>query len=360
MNQFVNIVAVNIVAEPLSFSCKPLDALCLVQEGFTNQLAGLLTQLSNSFLSGFDFNPASSLWSVAEGQASFWFGYVVMIMLIAAVVGIVTSLIRGDSHALRRVLIGTVLSVPVSLFAIFVVGQALEVTDALSAGILEGFGGEDGFTHFTTSLITGEGIALASGSGQAVIVLVLLLCVVALFIVMLSLAFRTFALLLLVSFAPLAFMILPASGGGIWVRRWVSAVVAMVIAKPVMFGSIKLLLAACGEVRPGLSAMTITLIVGLFVVGFMPMMLYGFFQFLGSEAAGSHIGSAVASRASHVSARGSAMASRGLSAVGSAGRAGAAGRAGSSGAAGKSPVPPTSGASKAPSTPPSPPSTPSR
>ena len=296
------------VAEPdvekWEFDCGFSDVVCKSAEGIANGVADMLRWALDMSLGKQSFVPGDTLWVAATGEAGQWFGIVIIVMLMTTVIAISVAALRGDVKGLKRVLLGMLTSIAATVFAVFALGKGLEVVDAMSDGILDRLThGEQGF-----KALIAEGLVPSSGEGwgedaavtaymtqPTVVIVVMLIFVLGLLIMTIALAFRNFILMILIAFAPLAFMILPHKGGEVWVKRWAAAVVAMLIAKPLIFGTLAMLVSVLGDVSLW-GGEGITLAIGIIISGFMPLIAFSFFSFLGgsgAQMAGEQVGSQV-------------------------------------------------------------------
>jgi hypothetical protein len=144
------------------------------------------------------------------------------------------------------------------------------------------------------------------GRSRCVVVTVMAVVVVWIlaFILMCSMIFRSFALVVLAAVAPVALMLLPWDKTKSWARRWCEVVVALVLAKPlagtVLAVAVKLF--AESKSFAGLAAGT----VGMALACGAPLMALRLVSFAGGElaaAAQTAGGGHVLSRSSQVAAR---------------------------------------------------------
>lgn len=153
-----------------------------------------------------------------------------------------TALLRGRTQqAISAFLLG-ICAWPLTIFSIWLTVVLTNATDRLSLGIMAGgSGGDEGVMKHVFESIDSNGVVGDSGidnllaKGLAIFVMALLTLVGALMLSFM-LAFRNFALLVLVGFAPVAFLALPAGVSRQWVVRWGSAVIALIMAKPLAAG----------------------------------------------------------------------------------------------------------------------------
>lgn len=323
------------VAEPevekWEFDCGFSDVVCKSSEGIANGVADMLRWALDMSLGKQGFVPGDTLWVAATGEAGQWFGIVIIVMLMATVVAISIAALRGDVKGLKRALLGMLTSIAATMFAVFALGKGLEVVDAMSDGILDRLThGEQGFKALlaeglvpsSSDKVGQTAVAVSYLTQPTVVIVVMIIFVLGLLIMTVALAFRNFILMILIAFAPLAFMILPHKGGEVWVKRWAAAVVAMLIAKPLIFGTLAMLVSALGDVSLW-GGEGITLAIGIIISGFMPLIAFSFFSFLGGSGAqiagdqvGSQVGQKVTSQATNTTRM---LASKGAAAGGRGG-----------------------------------------
>lgn len=287
------------LTDSVDFECGLLDLFCKTNESVAKGLAGFMSYLADVLLGGQDFTEGGVLWNTAMDEASSWMGMAIIVMLITAAAGIAISILQQDASGLKRTLFFTVASIPSTYFAIYIVGQVLNIADVVSAGIITDLAGPDGFATLTSKLANASGWGVAgaiiTGNAGSLVVgtmLVMFIFTAGLLCMMVALAFRNFIIMILLAFAPLAFMLLPYKGGSLWFKRWASALTAMVLAKPLMLGVYAMLFAAFGNISGALSPAAITLGIGMLVTSFMPLMAFSFFNFLGgSGGSGEETGS---------------------------------------------------------------------
>lgn len=292
----------------VDFGCSPLDIYCKAFDFVGNGLASSIGWLADGALGNQKFAPGTGLWDSAISEAGPWLGIAVLVMVITSVVGIAGGAIMGRSDMIKRAVVMSLVSFPATMFAYFIVGEGLLVIDEISAGLLERLtGSQDGFGGVIRALFKSDSAhilgTVAQGAPSMIgkMILVLVALFLGVLVIALAMAFRDFVLMLLIAFAPLAFVLLPAKGGGTWVRRWVSAVTAMALAKPLILGTLILVMSALGKVDTIWSAEGVSLMIGFLIAAFMPIMAYSFFSFMGGGAGGDQVGT----QAGQVAARSS-------------------------------------------------------
>lgn len=329
--------------DPLNFQCNVLDANCKITEGMAHGLADAIEWFQTFlFVTDKEENP---LWEIAGDQINMWLGLAVTVMIITSIVGVATALVTQRSDLMKRTIIGSVLAFPATIFAYFAVYQALRVADDVAEGLMKDTGGLSGAFGMLRQGNTGATGALTatvfSGTKTVLTLLLLIVLLLGLIVIFFALAFRDFALLLLIAFAPLAFILLPLKNGEVWVKRWVAAIFAMILAKPLIMATLGLIGTGFAKEQALFSATGFTLGIGMFIVGFMPLMLFSMFSFIGgssdSDGVGSRVGAVVKGAGASVKkialtgAGGGAGAATGVAAAGARGASGVAGVAGSAG-----------------------------
>lgn len=336
----------------IDFSCGVADLVCTTSESLAGLMTDAITSLADFALDSSDFNSSSGLWAASIAQAGTWLGYTAIVMVITVAVSLAWGLVTSQPHAIRRAILGSLLAFPATVFAIFIVGRGLDVIDQISAGLLDSFIGGGGLASRVNELVsvsqgsvevrheyagqttvndvliladcvdgdlmnnvgafcslntlgggfgdmTGQQIKDTylvygnEGTSTGLLMLFLFIMLLGMLMLAMSFGFRTFVLMLLTAFAPIAFVLLPARGGEVWVKRWASAVVAMALAKPLMIGALALLFAAFGSV-PSIGDVTVVpLLIGIVLIGLMPVAAYALFSFIGGGDGGDQVGTRI-------------------------------------------------------------------
>lgn len=298
----------------VDFECGALDFVCTTMESQATAMHGFMTWLAENTLGQQRLSPGSDLYEGATGASGLelWLGYALVVMVITAAVGLAFAALTQNSQATKRAILGTVLSFPATFVAIWVTGQALTVVDEISDGLLERLGGSDGTANLLEILVPhgawDAGVSMLTGGGSMnslTMLGIMLVYIVAMLMIMVALAFRNVILMILIAFAPLAFVLLPSKGGSVWVKRWVGAVVAMILTKPLIYGLLLLLTGTSGGVETIWSAAGLTIALGMLVCSLMPLMAFGFFGFIasGAASAGDNLGSQGAQKLSGISSK---------------------------------------------------------
>lgn len=164
-----------------------------------------------------------------------------------------------------------------------------------------------------TLLGTAQGLGNPAGGGAltANLLMLLILWVFSLVLSMVMI-FRNFALIVLVAFAPLALMLIPAETTRAWSKRWAETVVALLLTKPIAAGLLIISAELVGSVS-GLASALMAL-VGIIVACASPMAAMSLVKFtganLGAEAGGD--ASAATTRGARATGRGAMRAGRSL------------------------------------------------
>nr|WP_306300024.1 type IV secretion system protein [Arthrobacter sp. BF1] len=162
---------------------------------------------------------------------------------------LVSGLIAQQPRRIWRALIGGFVAVPVVGVAVYLMQVLTHVSDSASSALLATMGSDPyvvfmrlfGFQHgpagsgqtWIVSPIGGQAVTGDQVTGTIVItVLATLIVWVLAFILMCSMIFRSFALVVLAAVAPVALMLMPWEKTKSWAGRWCEIVVALLLAKP--------------------------------------------------------------------------------------------------------------------------------
>lgn len=308
----------------IDFDCQPLDLICTSSETQTKGLSAFLSWVADITIGNHSVAPGSKLWDSAIGESGYWFGIAIIVSLGILSVGIVRGVFQGD---MKWPIIGVLAGIPSTYFALTLGGALLEISELISKDLLDRLGGGEGFAaaiRTTMQVGTGSDIdgALLQVAGVGFLPMMILLLVLILGMIMLNfaLAFRNFAIMILIAFAPLAFMGVTTKGGWGLAKKWFSVGLALLIAEPLMFGLLAMILRATKGATL-FDGGSLTLAIGMFMTAFMPLMVVKFFDFLGADGvsadqAGSQMG------------RSASQGSRSVVRTVSAGKSGAAGARG--------------------------------
>ncbi|WP_425483370.1 type IV secretion system protein [Arthrobacter zhaoguopingii] len=298
-----------------------------IQGSITSLFANILQNIASwiwSFITGaFSSSDVDdSQWTAIEGLTSWWVVVMMTPLVVVMTLQLLSALISQQPRRLVHALIGGAAAVPMVAGAVYLVRQLTKVSDSASEALL-GSMGTDPYLLFMRlfgfeKAPPGTGrdwnvIALAPGSSQgavgAVVVTAMAVIVVWVlaFILMCSMIFRSFALIVLAAVAPVALMLIPWERTQSWARRWCEIVVALLLAKPlaatVLAVAIKLF--AESESFAGLAAG----VVGMAVACGAPLMALRLVSFAGGELAAA----AQTAGGGHVLSRSSGFAARQIS-----------------------------------------------
>jgi hypothetical protein len=260
-----------------------------------------------------------SQWLSIRGLTSWWVVVMMTPLVVVMILQVLSGLVSQQPRRIGRAMLGGAAAIPLVGAAVYLVRQLTRASDLASAALLESIGSDPylvfmrlfGFERAPE----GSGrewnlVSLAPGTtggpAGAVVVTVMAVIVVWIlaFILMCSLIFRSFALVVLAAVAPVALMLLPWDKTKPWARRWCEVVIALVLAKPlagtVLAVAVKLF--AESKSFAGLAAGT----VGMALACGAPLMALRLVSFAGGElaaAAQTAGGGHVLSRSSSVAAR---------------------------------------------------------
>ncbi|WP_307090634.1 type IV secretion system protein [Arthrobacter sp. B2I5] len=260
-----------------------------------------------------------SQWLSIEGLTSWWVVVMMTPLVVVMILQVLSGLVSQQPRRIGRAMVGGAAAIPLVGAAVYLVRQLTRASDLASAALLESIGSDPylvfmrlfGFERAPE----GSGrewnlVSLAPGTtggpAGAVVVTVMAVIVVWIlaFILMCSMIFRSFALVVLAAVAPVALMLLPWDKTKSWARRWCEVVIALVLAKPlsgtVLAVAVKLF--AESKSFAGLAAGT----VGMALACGAPLMALRLVGFAGGElaaAAQTAGGGHVLSRTSSVAAR---------------------------------------------------------
>lgn len=264
-------------------------------------------------------NVDNSQWLSIEGLTNWWSIVMMTPLVVVMILQVLSGLMSQQPRRIGRAMVGGAAAIPLVGAAVYLVRHLTRASDQASAALLESIGSDPylvfmrlfGFERAPE----GAGrewnlLSLAPGTtgGPVGAVVVTLMAVVVVwilaFILMCSMIFRSFALVVLAAVAPVALMLLPWDKTKSWARRWCEVVTALVIAKPlagtVLAVAVKLF--AESKSFAGLAAGT----VGMVLACGAPLMAMRLVSFAGGElaaAAQTAGGGHILSRSSSVAAR---------------------------------------------------------
>lgn len=298
-----------------------------IQGSITSLFANILQNIASwiwSFITGaFSFSDVDdSQWTAIEGLTSWWIVVMMTPLVVAMILQLLSGLISQQPRRLVRALVGGAAAVPMVAGAVYLVRQLTKVSDSASAALL-GSLRTDPYVLFMRlfgfeKAPAGAGrdwnvISLAPGSsgGAAGAVVVTAMAVIVVwvlaFILMCSMIFRSFALIVLAAVAPVALMLMPWEKTQTWARRWCEIVVALLLAKPLAATVLAVAIKLFAESKSfaGLAAG----VVGMALACGAPLMALRLVSFAGGELAAA----AQTAGGGHVLSRSSGFATRQIS-----------------------------------------------
>jgi hypothetical protein len=298
-----------------------------VQSSITSFFADILKNVASwiwSFITGaFGVSDVDdSQWDSVVGLTNWWVVVMMTPLVIAMILQLLSGLISQQPRRLVRALVGGAAAVPMVAGAVYLVRQLTKVGDTAATALLDTldtdpyvlfmrlFGFEkapkdSGRDWNVVSMAPGS----SGGAGGAVVVTAMAVIVVWIlaFILMCSMIFRSFALILLAAVAPVALMLMPWEKTQSWARRWAEIVVALLIAKPLAATVLAVAIKLFAESKSfaGLSAG----VVGMALACGAPLMALRLVSFAGGELAAA----AQTAGGGHVLSRSSGFAARQVS-----------------------------------------------
>jgi hypothetical protein len=265
----------------IDFNCGFGDALCTFQEDYA---VGMLSWGLGAITWAMDattFTTDGALWIGAASEFSWWRWAVVLVTVVAMAWGITVGLLRQDGPMVRTAVIGGILAWPAAELAVWTLGHLLNVSELLTDSVMESRGGGT----------FAEQLAALANAGtfddRTAVMLTATLLALGSVVMVFVFAFRNLALMVLVAFAPLAFMLAPVRPGARVVATWAAAVLALLITKPLTIGLLALIL----QTGQGLESLwvpqALPLLIGIILSVFMPFVAFTLFDFVGTQAVGS-------------------------------------------------------------------------
>lgn len=293
----------------------------------TNMFAGVLESMAAwmwSFISGAfgvsDLGPSD--WTVVSGFTNWWIVVMMTPLVVAMILQLIGGLISQQPRRVGRALVAGGIAVPVVIGAVGLMQKLTQFTDSASTAILQTLGSDPyvvfmrlfGFTRAPAGsghewdLISMASPGTSGPAGPLIVTVVAVALVwVLAFILMCSMIFRSFALLVLAATAPVAIMLLPWEHTKTWTRRWCETVVALLIAKPLAATVLALAVKLFSDSTSfaGLASGA----VGMLLACAAPLMALKLVSFAGGELAAA----AQVAGGGHVLSRGGGFAARQVS-----------------------------------------------
>jgi hypothetical protein len=258
----------------------------LIDEGFKYAFTGTGT--------------TTAMWSAVEdsnngnlGTLDTWVLIMAPIIIILMTIQVVVALVRKNPAGLARAVVGGLLGIPGSYFAVWVIKQVSTVIDEITSYIMSTLG-EDGGSAAIMKVFglvaDGEGgwtQTLAASWAVPAPVQILLAVIITLVayifvaILMFAMILRTLAIVVLASVAPLVIMTQPLEWTSSWFPRWAEMVVGLLLAKPLAAAVFVLTIRITAAPTEGDTGFVtfVAGIVGLILCTAMPFIAMNMFSF---------------------------------------------------------------------------------
>lgn len=264
----------------IDFQCGP-DVACKLQQDIAASTTQMALENIRGAMNNTAFTTDGSFWVGATTEFSWWRWAVVLITVVAMAWGITVGLLKQDGPMVRSAVIGGILAWPAAELAVWTLGHLLNVSELLTQAVM----GANASGSFDAQ------IADLANSGtyedQMAVVWSSLILALGSFVLTFVFAFRNLALMVLVAFAPLAFMLAPVRPGVRIITVWASAVLALIITKPLTMGLLSLILTTGADMESLWVPEALPLLFGIILTAFMPLVAFTLFDFVGTQAASS-------------------------------------------------------------------------
>ena len=264
----------------IDFACGP-NPVCKLQQDLAASTTQMALENIRGAMNNTAFTTDGSFWVGATTEFSWWRWAVVLVTVIAMAWGITLGLMKQDGPMVRSAVIGGILAWPAAELAVWTLGHLLNVSELLTQAVM----GANASGSFDAQL------ADLANSGtyadQMAVVWTSLILALGSFVLTFVFAFRNLALMVLVAFAPLAFMLAPVRPGVRIITTWASAVLALIITKPLTMGLLALILTTGSEMESLWVPEALPLLFGIILTAFMPLVAFTLFDFVGTQAASS-------------------------------------------------------------------------
>ena len=264
----------------IDFQCGPNPA-CKLQQDIAVSTTQMALDNIRGAMNNTAFTTNGAFWVGATTEFSWWRWVVVLVTVVAMAWGITLGLLKQDGPMVRAAVIGGILAWPAAELAVWTLGHLLNVSELLTQAVM----GANSSGSFDSQ------IAELANSGtfadQISVVSSSLILALGSFVLTFVFAFRNLALMVLVAFAPLAFMLAPVRPGVRVITVWASAVLALMITKPLTMGLLALILTTGSEMDSLWVPEALPLLFGIILTAFMPLVAFTLFDFVGTQAVGS-------------------------------------------------------------------------
>lgn len=280
-------------------SCGALDMPCHMDNflrTFATGFSDLAWKMIRDAFSGSAGTLDVNEWQVALDMTSRWAMILLIVVAVLMVVQMSLSALQGNVTGAVSAFFKGIMTWPITIIAVWLAVGLTTVSDDLTvrlmnAGSDSASGVFGGLFDVIDSMFGSKTLFAGDGKAGVLVALMIITFIASLFLSFM-LAFRNFALICLVGFAPLAFMAMPLQAGRAWVPKWAQAVVALILAKPIAGGMLVLGV----ELAKGSSDLWqwMVAMVAMAMASFAPVITLRLFSFMGADAAASYGGQGAA------------------------------------------------------------------
>lgn len=245
-----------------------------------------------------------SSWTMVRGSGGetgmvwVWIWIMGPILVAVAVSQIAVSAFRRSKQGILRGFIGGLLAIPVSLIAVWLIQKLdtamTEVSTFLEAssgnsttdvfmkmfGFVRSDDGPDGLDYVMSD---GGWMWWSPGGPLVMGVLIMLFVAIAAMILNGMMIFRSFALIVAASLAPVVIMMMPLEAAKGWTSKWAETVVGLLLAKPLTMSVLMLATALAGD-GEGTVSQTMMGLIGIIIAAFMPLLAMKFVSFTAASS----------------------------------------------------------------------------
>ncbi|NYE18012.1 hypothetical protein [Microbacterium immunditiarum] len=281
----------------VQYGCQLGDLVCASFENAGRGMALGATAVMYAVAETMRFDTSSLLWTAALGEWSFWQWAILIVTFGAMVWAIAAAVVSGDRAELVGALIRSFIVIPAVPLTLWATGHLLNAVDDMTWYLLS----RDGATGLFSTL---QSVMWAGGQANYFFAFLIHgLLMLAMLLLMLVFAFRNIVLAALIAVGPIGWMLYPVrTVGPQWVVRYVSAVVVLLLTGPLTIGFLTLVINGLAGVNTIWDPRSWPLVVGLVLIAFAPVAVFGLFNFVGGVAAdglGSRMGSGASRTASN-------------------------------------------------------------
>ncbi len=223
--------------------CLPVDAFCKADEWMVDKFVGLVENAWASVHAAFYSTGLSDAqWSAATFFTNRFVAVLASVTVAVAIYQVIRVLAAGRPKDAMVPVAAAVLAWPATATAVWLAIRGAGAVDNLTLAMLSTGSGNEAVGVIFSKLAALDSAVpfMNAGRPEAVIgnnvfvagLLSLVIWIVSI-VMTLVLEFRNFALLVLIAFAPVAWMLLPAETTRAWIRSWTQMTIALILAKPV-------------------------------------------------------------------------------------------------------------------------------